>query len=818
MLRPAALCCAREHGGVGIMKKRWIIIVGLIAVVFGGAAALFFWPDSAQTALEETRRALRQQGFKIDLAEFDLSASAEFRARAAALTNADLTRTAFRDAAGARRTVLMQERPGLMSPVGSNAALVVWQQDKLPAQSNPNPWRAQIESEEDLWPALREVFNEDRAVLDTACEAAMSGPIRFSLDASRGTAMLLPHLAPLKNLTQILGTRAALELHDGNKDAAWTNLLASSRLITAWDPEPADISHMVRLACANLAYNATWQALQADGWADNLLARLQQEWESVDYFRSLPETSAFARAGAADVCQRDRQEPLGSNLILRELFRSPRNAWYRFTEHWSRIRYRHHGSYDDERALLLYYKDREVELRRAVQAPTWSEIRGLPGVTNVVPFQSKYRSRVQALFNMRQISRGFVSRGQSFLGRTAEAEARRRILITAIALERYRGRHGAYPQTLQALVPELLPQPPLDFMDGRPLRYQVTADSHFVLYSIGLDCVDNGGDMRRPRRRGPDYQGLPEFGAPAGSDLVWPRPAAIAEVQAQQQEEETQAELQRTAFQERLAAEQKHMEAERRATIEKLLTEAATTQVVVESSGQSAAEPVYLGRPFTALLRNNQTADTNTLTLAELLTPRQITNGAYDGTALFEVPVSYQAATNIGVLHLVVDGGLDAASRGEEGERQTCEPAANGNCLLGWTSTYDPPGRHAIQVEFIATKDEDKEETALKVKGPAVPFVSTNLCQFDSAFDHFDARGVTMYARLPESNGVYTIELKAPAGGHIKTLTGTTTNGVIRAHWDLIDDHGNRCTNESIDSVFQVTLPGSGRSQTLKGP
>ena len=32
---------------------------------------------------------LRQQGFKIDLSEFDLSASGELRARAAALTNAD---------------------------------------------------------------------------------------------------------------------------------------------------------------------------------------------------------------------------------------------------------------------------------------------------------------------------------------------------------------------------------------------------------------------------------------------------------------------------------------------------------------------------------------------------------------------------------------------------------------------------------------------------------------------------------------------------------------------------------------------------------
>ena len=69
------------------MKMRRIITMGLVALVTAGAAFLFFSRNSAQKALEETRRALRQQGFKIDLAEFDLSASAELRARAAALTN-----------------------------------------------------------------------------------------------------------------------------------------------------------------------------------------------------------------------------------------------------------------------------------------------------------------------------------------------------------------------------------------------------------------------------------------------------------------------------------------------------------------------------------------------------------------------------------------------------------------------------------------------------------------------------------------------------------------------------------------------------------
>ena len=113
---------------------------------------------------------------------------------------------------------------------------------------------------------------------------------------------------------------------------------------------------------------------------------------------------------------------------------------------------------------------------------------------------------------------------------------------------------------------------------------------------------------------------------------------------------------------------------------------------------------------------------------------------------------------------------------------------------------------------------EDKQETALKVRGPAVLFISTNLCQFDSAYDHFDARGATLYAKLPESNGVYTIELQSPAGVHLKTVTGRTSNGVIKVHWDLTDDHGQRYTNDSFGSVFTVTLPDSGRSQTMKGP
>ena len=106
----------------------------------------------------------------------------------------------------------------------------------------------------------------------------------------------------------------------------------------------------------------------------------------------------------------------------------------------------------------------------------------------------------------------------------------------------------------------------------------------------------------------------------------------------------------------------------------------------------------------------------------------------------------------------------------------------------------------------------------MEIKGPLVPFFSSNLCQFDPFYSEFDSKGGILYARLPESNGTYVIELKSPVGVHVRTFTGSTSNGVIKVRWDLTDERGNAYTNDSVDSIFHVTLPDSGRSQTLKGP
>ena len=104
-----------------------------------------------------------------------------------------------------------------------------------------------------------------------------------------------------------------LALHDHDQDAAWTNLLAATRIVTAWQTESAEVSEYVRFNCLHTAYNLTWQALQAGNWADSRLAKLQHEWEALDLLEIIPDTYAFKRASEVAECQRFRE--LGDQLL-----------------------------------------------------------------------------------------------------------------------------------------------------------------------------------------------------------------------------------------------------------------------------------------------------------------------------------------------------------------------------------------------------------------------------------------------------------------------------------------------------------------------
>ena len=60
-------------------------------------------------------------------------------------------------------------------------------------------------------------------------------------------------------------------------------------------------------------------------------------------------------------------------------------------------------------------------------------------------------------------------------------------------------------------------------MDGKPLRYALNSDGTYVLYSVGDDGKDDGGDAS-PAAASKSTYWL------QGRDWVWPQPASEAEI------------------------------------------------------------------------------------------------------------------------------------------------------------------------------------------------------------------------------------------------------------------------------------------------
>jgi hypothetical protein len=63
------------------------------------------------------------------------------------------------------------------------------------------------------------------------------------------------------------------------------------------------------------------------------------------------------------------------------------------------------------------------------------------------------------------------------------------------ALERDRLAHGKYPETLGDLTPQFIEKLPHDIIGGQPLKYRRTNDGNFILYSIGWNETDDGGQF-----------------------------------------------------------------------------------------------------------------------------------------------------------------------------------------------------------------------------------------------------------------------------------------------------------------------------------
>jgi hypothetical protein len=104
----------------------------------------------------------------------------------------------------------------------------------------------------------------------------------------------------------------------------------------------------------------------------------------------------------------------------------------------------------------------------------------------------------------------------------ARNDAGNALCLVSLALHAHKLENGNYPAQLKELAPRYLRQVPADpFGAGEPLRYQKRGDT-YLLYSIGPDGIDNGGQpiAHRKTTTASSLHGLPPVLPDSKGDYV----------------------------------------------------------------------------------------------------------------------------------------------------------------------------------------------------------------------------------------------------------------------------------------------------------
>ena len=425
-------------------------------------------------------------------------------------------------AAANRLTELKPElQPQRMRLVAPGKARVTWQQAELPTEKEP-----------DLWPFITAHVEENRLLLAEMTGALERPEMVFNLDYSKGFNLLLPHLAKVKQSAVVFANATLVDLRADQRASAFTNLLAGARL-TRLQEEPLLISQLVRIACGHIAAQATWEALQFPGWQDGQLLALQTEWQEWDLKRGWLASANMERAYGSDIFAQCRGNPAMFSMldwsgsgpgpsgksVFVELWDDPEAAARRALHFTVMMGWTLWFSHDDERWALEHHQIWIDGARQALKADAFAPAQNRT-VAASKPFETPPMTMVLSRMTLPALNRSH----QKF----ASFETIHRLTITAIALHRHRLKHGKFPESLGALVPEFLAEVPRDFMDGQPLRYQLQPDGQFRLWSVGEDFKDDGGDPTTVgvSSSSDQYQWL------KGRDWVWPQAATEAEVTA----------------------------------------------------------------------------------------------------------------------------------------------------------------------------------------------------------------------------------------------------------------------------------------------
>lgn len=292
----------------------------------------------------------------------------------------------------------------------------------------------------------------------------------FQISTNRDAQALLrqprqPTIA-LENLHLIFQLRACASLEAGSPVDAAEDVLTGLRLIRLAHQLP-DVRSAERVqTLLSHSLQPLWEGLRQRVWTEPQIATMQQELE---YFNLL-----------ADYTNAVRRAVLGNISLWRGIAerRSTAAAWHSGYAMRPGLRLQPHAWWFENCILLYSVGENCIKLvdttsGRIELANYWRDSNGLP-------LDPDSRNLLQQNW-WRGSDPKVVAFAQTFLSQA----------VIACGLERFRLLNGAYPETLDQLVPAFLGRIPHDAVSGRPVKLQHTDTGGFVLRGVGGNGVDD---------------------------------------------------------------------------------------------------------------------------------------------------------------------------------------------------------------------------------------------------------------------------------------------------------------------------------------
>ena len=301
---------------------------------------------------------------------------------------------------------------------------------------------------------------------------------RFPLDCQAEITMDLPHVWTLRDAARLFELRMRAHLALGEPAAAYADFQDGFQAFHALENEPTMIAATVQTSVLNALCESVGDGLMDRAWTGVELEKIGNDLASVAFWKRYRLALESERGlynlqydGFAAAPRAERW-----NLYAASLNERPGAPIMAYINYFPRRFFRdnqlRHNQWTDE-LLAGFSKD---ATRFDPDAPTPS---GPRKWSNRIDLFYYFLFRVNAL--PEQTSRFATTQ-------TKLDQAR-----LAVALERFRLAHGAFPERLAELVPDFIAEVPADMYSRQPMIYHRKDGGTFLLYGVGKNRTDDGG-------------------------------------------------------------------------------------------------------------------------------------------------------------------------------------------------------------------------------------------------------------------------------------------------------------------------------------